>query len=121
MLNHSELGTKGEEIAVKFLQKKGYKIIERNWRYKKKEIDIIALKDDVLVIAEVKCRSNDNLEDPYESVKRKKQKHLVEAADNYLIEKNLDLEARFDIISILYNGMGYTLEHIEDAFYPTIR
>jgi putative endonuclease len=116
MANHNKLGEKGEEIAVGFLQEKGYKILERNWRFKKNEIDIIALKEELLVIVEVKTRSTLFVENLAEIVTRKKQKTLITAADAYMGKKDLKNEVRFDIIFIVVREDNYSLQHIEEAF-----
>ncbi len=101
MAIHNELGKKGEELATKFLQKNNYLILERNWRFKKAEVDIIAQKDTTLAIVEVKTRSSDYFGNPQDFVNQKKIKLLVEAINEYVISKDLDVEVRFDIISIL--------------------
>ena len=118
MAAQNELGELGEQIAVDLLLKKGYKIIERNWRYLKAEIDIIAQKDpETLVIVEVKTRSNSFIGNPEEFVTEKKIKLLVGAANEYVISRKLDVEVRFDIIAIVNNSKYEKIEHLEDAFY----
>lgn len=121
MAVHNTVGINGEKEAVSYLIKKNYKILETNWRYKKKEVDIIASIDNEIVIAEVKTRSNDYFEDPKEAVTIRKQRFIIEAANEYIIEKNIDLEVRFDIISIIANEKFHKIEHIENAFYPLLR
>jgi len=117
MATHNDLGELGEELAVEELEKNGYEIVERNWRYKKAEIDIIARKNDVLAIVEVKTRSSDYIGNPQDFVSPKKIKLLVEAVNDYVISKDLDVEVRFDIIAIIKNENILTLEHLEDAFF----
>ncbi|MHB1148001.1 MAG: YraN family protein [Lutibacter sp.] len=117
MAKHNELGELGEELAVEELEKNGYEIMERNWRYKKAEIDIIAKKNDVLAIVEVKTRSSDYFGDPQDFVNSKKIKMLVEAVNEYVVSKDLNVEVRFDIIAIIKNENKLTLEHLEDAFF----
>lgn len=116
MAEHNELGKKGEKIAVDFLQKNEYKILEKNYRYLKAEVDIIAEKNNVLVAVEVKTRSSDYFGDPQDFITPKKIKLLVSAIDFYVVEKDLDVEVRFDIIAILINKKGTKLEHLKDAF-----
>jgi putative endonuclease len=116
MATHNELGTKGEEIAVDFLQKNNYKILEKNWRFKKAEVDIIALKKGILAVVEVKTRSSDYFGNPQDFVNQKKIKLLVEAINEYVISKNLDVEVRFDIIAILKNKDKFDIQHLKDAF-----
>lgn len=116
MATHNELGIKGEELAVEFLQKNGYKILERNWRFKKAEVDIISQKNDVLAVIEVKTRSSNYFGNPQDFVNSKKIKLLVEAINEYVTSKNLNVEVRFDIIAILKNKKTFEIEHLEDAF-----
>ena len=117
MADHNELGTRGEDEAVNFLIKNGYKIKERNWRFAKAEIDIIAENDEWLVMVEVKTRSNDAFGSPEEFVSKAKQKHLIRAANRYLELFPTDKDTRFDIISIVIEPK-FLLEHIPEAFYP---
>ena len=115
MATHNELGKKGEDLAAEFLQKNGYAILERNWRFKKAEVDIIR-KSDVLAVIEVKTRSTNHFGNPQDFVNQKKIKLLVEAINEYVITKDLDVEVRFDIIAILKNQQKFEIDHIEDAF-----
>ncbi len=117
MADHNELGARGEDEAVNFLIKNGYRIKERNWRFAKAEIDIIAENDEWLVMAEVKTRSNDAFGSPEEFVSKVKQKHLIRAANRYLELYPTDKDTRFDIISIVIEPK-FLLEHIPEAFYP---
>lgn len=116
MAAHNELGKKGEELAVAHLQKNGYTILDKNWRYQKAEVDIIAQKEEILAVVEVKTRSSTDFGNPEDFVKPKKIKLLVTAIDEYVTSKNLDVEVRFDIIAIVKTNQKFDLEHIEDAF-----
>ncbi len=118
MAQHNELGKLGEEMARKHLRSKGYKIVEVNWHFGREEIDIIALDGEMLVIVEVKTRATNEFGEPEFFVNRKKQRILVRAADAYIQEKDLDIETRFDIISVIVTPQQKHLHHIEDAFYP---
>ena len=100
MAEHNELGKLGEEMAVEFLQKEGYAILETNWTFQKAEIDIIAKKGDILAIIEVKTRSSLDFGLPQDFVKPKKIQLLIKAVDAFVNERNLDIEVRFDIIAI---------------------
>ena len=120
MAQHNKLGKKGEEIAANFLSGLGYKIVERNWRYEKDEIDIIAMDNEFLVIVEVKTRSTSYYGEPYEAVNHKKEKFLVRAAEAYVIKKDLYNEIRFDIVSIVINCNKQTINHMKEAIYPTL-
>lgn len=117
MAQHNELGKKGEQLAVDFLLKNNYDIVERNYRFEKAEVDIIAKKGDILAIIEVKTRSTANFGNPQDFVKPKQIKNLVKAVDEYVTVNDLDVEVRFDIIAIVKEKAGYNIEHLEDAFY----
>jgi len=118
MIEKHELGKRGEAFALKLLVSKGFKILETNWRFRKDEVDIIAKNDSYLVIVEVKTRSTNYFGEPYTAVTKKKQGFLIRAANAYIEEKDINLECRFDIISIIFSEKKYHVEHIEDAFYP---
>lgn len=117
MAQHNELGKRGEDLALAELQNKGYTILDRNWRFRKAEIDIIARKDAFLVAIEVKTRSSTTFGNPQDFVSHQKIKRLVTAMDHYVKSRDLELEVRFDIIAIVQHQTGYKLEHLEDAFY----
>jgi putative endonuclease len=116
----SALGKLGEEKAIEFVKAKGYKVLHTNWRFGKKELDIVSLKSGMLVVFEVKTRWGDYWEEPKEAVTRKKQRNIIEAADAYVEQFDLNLEVQFDIISILVSGRKFEIEHIPDAFYPIL-
>lgn len=116
MAEHNKLGKKGENAAVSFLLKNGYDILERNYRFRKAEIDIIAKKGDILIAIEVKTRSTSDFGNPQDFVKPKKIKLMLAAFDNYIVQNNLDVEARLDIIAIVKNKLGTRIEHLENAF-----
>ena len=118
MAEHNDLGKLGEEIAVKYLADKGYEILERNWHNVHKEVDIIAKDGRFLVIVEVKTRQTNAYGEPDIAVTRQKQRMLISAANAYLFRNKLDLETRFDIISIVFNNGEPVIDHIEDAFLP---
>ncbi|MBL1279917.1 MAG: YraN family protein [Fluviicola sp.] len=117
-MNHIELGQKGEEIAVEHLQKTGYSILDRNFKFKKAEIDIVCQKNEQLIIVEVKTRHTAVIGEPYLAVTRSKQRQIIKVANKYIEEKKIDLDVRLDVVSIVLNQYGMRLEHIEDAFYP---
>ncbi|MFD1315352.1 YraN family protein [Namhaeicola litoreus] len=118
MASHNELGKEGELMAVQYLQKNGYVIREQNYRFKKAEIDIIAQKDKILAVVEVKTRSTDFFGEPYEFVKPKQQKLIYSAIDEYVIQNDLEVDVRFDIISIVISPQKTSIEHLTDAFFP---
>jgi putative endonuclease len=117
MAEHNDLGKLGEELAIGFLEKAGYQILETNWTFQKAEIDIIAVMGNVLAIVEVKTRSSIDFGLPQDFVKPKKIQLLVKAVNEYIITNDLESDARFDIIAIFKNGKNYEIEHLEDAFY----
>ncbi|MCH3924704.1 MAG: YraN family protein [Bacteroidales bacterium] len=112
-------GRKGENLATEYLMQKGYRIMQRNVTFKKNEIDIIAIDKNEIVFVEVKERATDVFGSPYEKVDRKKQELIIKVADNYIIRNNINLEARFDIVSIVdIDSEEPKIEHIIDAFSP---
>lgn len=117
MASHNELGKKGEQLAVNFLVENGYDIVERNYRFNKAEVDIIAQKEDVLAIIEVKTRSTADFGNPQDFVKPKQIKNLVKAVDEYVTVNSLNVEVRFDIIAIVKEKKEFKIEHLEDAFF----
>jgi putative endonuclease len=111
-------GKKGEEIAVKFLEEKGYTILDRNWSYGHKELDIIALDGEVLVIVEVKSRTPDRYENPADSITDGKIRNILEATEAYMFQKGIDRNVRFDYISNIFFPDHIATEHIPSAFIP---
>lgn len=118
MAKHNTLGNKGEEIAVHYLIENEYEILEKNWRYKRAEVDVIAKKDNWIIIVEVKTRSSGNFDTPADSINKTKIKMLTNAAEAYIMQNDLENEVRFDVISIIKQKNNHTIEHIENAFYP---
>ncbi|GAB1403454.1 MAG: YraN family protein [Lentimicrobiaceae bacterium] len=120
MAEHNDLGKLGEEIAVSYLRENGYQIKETNWRFGKDEIDIIAVKNKMLVVFEVKTRRSAAFGEPEIFVTAQKQRFLIRATQVYLERYKIDSEARFDIISIVIDNSKPIIKHIADAFYPTL-
>ncbi len=116
MAEHNELGKKGEQLAVEYLLEHKYKIVARNYRYLKAEVDIIARKEDTLAVVEVKTRSSDEFGNPQDFVSPKKIKLLLSAIDHYVVENELDVDVRFDIIAIIKQKSVFQIEHLKDAF-----
>lgn len=121
MAEHNDLGQKGEELALKYLQKSGYIITQRNWRFGRAEIDLIAEKDGFVIFVEVKTRANNYFEEPEKAVTRRKQSQIIKAADAYFKETDCQLESRFDIITVVFEKNKELINHIEEAFYPLAR
>ena len=117
MENHNEFGQEGEQLALDFLLNKGYRLVARNYRFQKAEIDLIVQKGPVLAIVEVRTRNNDQIIPIAETITPKKIGLLRSAADHFVTENQIDLEIRFDVITILKNKKVFKMEHLENAFY----
>jgi len=116
MAKHNEIGKLGEELAKEHLIQHGYTILRTNYRYLKAEIDIIAQKDDILAIVEVKTRTSDDFGAPESFVNKKKIKLILDATNAYIDEHDLDLNVSLDIISVLI-GKETEVEHLQNAYY----
>jgi putative endonuclease len=113
MAKHLELGRRGESLAKAHLENTGYEIMDENWTHGRAEVDLIAYKDKVIIF------TGNGFGEPEDFVDARKQRLLVEAADEYIYLMEHEGEVRFDIISILFDKQdNYTLKHIEDAFWP---
>ncbi|MBA2611657.1 MAG: YraN family protein [Bacteroidetes bacterium] len=106
---------------MKLILDKGYAILQQNWRFKKLEVDLIASYQGLIVFVEVKSRSSADFGQPELFVTKKKQGFLVSAAHEYLVSNNIELECRFDIVSVLQNNNNTSVKHLEGAFYPSIK
>lgn len=120
MAAHNELGKQGEDAACQYLKERGYTIVDRNWRYDRHEIDIIAENEDFIVFVEVKTRASTEWGNPEDFISKIQMKRIISAADFYLKEYDIEKDARFDVISILKNKSTFEIEHIDDAFLPSI-
>jgi putative endonuclease len=126
MAEHNDFGKWGEDYAADYLQKKGYILLERDWTYgrSKRDIDIICKTPDLttVVFVEVKSRGKDDVTDPEDAVDRKKMRHLMVAADEYVKSHDISEELRFDIVAIIgkRNSKQVKVNHIEDAFNPLL-
>jgi putative endonuclease len=120
MAEHNDLGRKGEDMALDVLLKKGYSLKERNYRFRKAEIDLIMTTANRLVFVEVKTRQTAEIGEPYLAVTKTKQRQIIQAAHQYIVARDLDMDAQFDIVSIVHNQYRTKIEHIEEAFYPTL-
>ena len=116
-----EKGSAAEEIATDYLKKNGYEILEQNWYNSHQELDIIARKNKVVAIIEVKSLSSNYIREPYQSVNRNKQRLIISATNAYIRKHNVNDDVRFDIISIIMGRNEPQIEHIENAFYPTVK
>lgn len=118
MANHNMLGQAGENAAVVHLEEHGYTIRHRNWRKGHLELDIVATKEDELIVVEVKTRTDTQYILPHEAVTMQKIKRTVIAADAYLKAYHMDIPVRFDIITVTGEENNFKIEHIIEAFYP---
>ena len=121
MAEHNDLGKEGELKAREYLQAKGYHIRHTNWFSEKNELDIVAEKDGMLVVVEVKSRSSEYFEHPKDAITDAKIRRIVQATHDYIMQFDIQMETRFDVVAALTtkNG-GYKIEHIEDAFMAPI-
>ena len=115
-MDKQELGKKGEELGAQYLIGKGYQILATNWQSGHQEVDIIARKNDLICFVEVKTRATDKFEAPYKAVNKQKQSYLIQAAQRYIDAMDEDVEAQFDVLSIVLNSFKQEIEHIEEAF-----
>lgn len=120
MAIHNDLGRDGEQMASNLLEAKGYTIRHRNWRCGHKELDIVAEKDNLLVIVEVKTRKDTIFGTPEEAVTNAKIRRIVSSTDAYLRKYAIDKPVRFDLITIVTQQGNTQIDHIEDAFYPPL-
>lgn len=121
MAAHNELGKWGENKAAEYLERKGYRIIERDWRIGHRDLDIVAIDSGMLVFVEVRTRRNNVFMEPELTVDRKKMRSLMIAANAYIKTHNIDFDLRFDIITVLgTNDNDYKINHIEEAFNPML-
>lgn len=116
--HNQQFGKLGEDIAVTYLERKGYKILVRNFRFGRVELDIVAEYENDIVFIEVKTRTSDQMAYPEQAVGKAKQRNIRLAAEQFLEERNITKPARFDIIAVVKNEVKFEVEHIEDAFYP---
>lgn len=115
---HTEFGVKGEDVACNLLISKGFEILDRNFRWSHLEIDIIARFQYKVIFIEVKTRTTAIFGEPYMAVSKTKQKQLIRIANAYLMQRKIDSEVRFDVVSVILNSKETRVEHIEDAFQP---
>ncbi len=118
MSSHHEVGERGESLAVDYLIKMGYRILERNWRFARAEIDIIAMDGEILTFVEVKTRSSTTFGRPESFVNPTKEQLITDAALAYMDQVDHDWEVRFDIIAVLLVPYRKPkIKHLRDAFF----
>lgn len=118
MTDHIELGKRGEQEAREHLIALGYTLRDTNWRCNKIELDIVAEKDGMLIIVEVKTRGTHYFGNPESFVDKAKQKMMAEGAEAYIHQNKLDMPVRYDIVSVVIEEYHVAVMHIEDAFFP---
>ncbi|RXK48873.1 YraN family protein [Aquirufa rosea] len=116
MAKHLKLGKRAERLAVEYLVRNNYQILDKNYRAGKAEVDIIAQKEQILVFVEVKSKHQTDHGYPEEQINQHKINLLSEAANRFQIEHQWEKEIRFDSISITFLPQACKLEHFEDAF-----
>ncbi|MCP4313877.1 MAG: YraN family protein [Bacteroidetes bacterium] len=120
MMNHCETGRRAEGVAASYLRARGYRIWKTNWRWGKKELDLVTLHGDELIIVEVKSRVGNSVNLPSEVVDRNKQRNIVLATDAFIRLYDCHRPTRFDVIGVIYSSGEVEIEHIENAFFPTV-
>lgn len=118
MAQHNLLGKQGEDFAAAFLIQNGYLILERGWTYRHLELDIIAFKDNLLVVVEVKTRATASYADPDDTISNAKLRKIYDATERYMELKKVPHEVRYDLITVIAAGDPWGIEHLEGAFYP---
>ena len=125
MAEHNTIGACGEKIAVEMMKKKGFRVVETNWRFGRLEVDIIATNHNEIAFVEVKTRTSTfGDKRPEEYVGYTKKRHMTVAANVYIKKNKINLRPRFDIIGILLDSNTQEIKeikHIEDAFIPPMR
>lgn len=121
MARRNDIGREGESEARDYLSRREYQVLHTNWHWHHYELDIVALKENELVVVEVKTRSEDYLLSPEEAVDNAKIRRIVAAADAYVRCFNIDAPVRFDIVTVIQGKEGNRIDHIEDAFYAPCR
>ena len=119
MAEHNKTGTEGEQLACQWLEAHGFRILHRNWRHGRHEIDIVARQGSLLVVVEVKTRGSARWGDPELAVGPAKCRRLMQAGEELVQGMPDDPELRFDVLSITHTPSGPEFLHIPDAFYST--
>ena len=119
-MNQCEKGREAEQLAARYLRARGYRIWKSNWRWGKKELDLITLFRGELVIVEVKACDGNSVNDPREVVDCGKQRNIVLATEAFIRLHNCRRPTRFDVIRVVYHAGGMEIEHVENAFFPLL-
>jgi putative endonuclease len=119
-MNNCKTGRNAEKVAAGYLKARGYQIWKTNWRWGKKELDLVTLYRNELVIVEVKSRVENAVNDPMVVVDQIKERNIILAAEAFIRLHGCSRPTRFDVIAVVYSGSGMEIEHIENAFYPVV-
>ena len=119
-MNKCKTGRNAESAAAGYLKARGYHIWKTNWRWGKKELDLVTLHRNELVIVEVKSRVGNAVNDPSVVVDRMKERNIILATEAFIRLHGCNRPTRFDVIAVIYSGSGMEIEHMENAFYPTV-
>jgi putative endonuclease len=119
-MNHCQKGRVAEQLAARYLRARGYRIWKSNWRWGKRELDLIAIHRGELVVVEVKARDGNPVNDPGEVVGKVKQRNMILAAEAFIRRYDCRFPTRFDVISVVYHADGVEIEHMENAFIPSV-
>ena len=120
MAKHNEKGSKAEKVGEKYLVNRGYSILHKNWHYGHKEIDLVAEKNNRLIIVEIKGRIDKYYNGPSDVISIRKMKNLCDAAEAYINKFNIENEIQFDLIIVIFGRDENHIEHIEEVFYPGV-
>ncbi len=119
MSREMTLGRRGEDLALEMLENRGLVLLERNWRWNHKEVDLIMESAEAVHFIEVKTLQAPAAREPWEAVTREKQQNLALAAEHFIYERHIAKEVQFDIVSVLFDGNGRSdTEYIGKAFFP---
>ena len=119
-MNRCKAGRNAEMVAAGYLKSRGYRIWKTNWRWGKRELDLVALHRDELVIVEVKSRVGNAVNDPSVVIDQIKERNIVLAAEAFIRLHGCSRPTRFDVIAVIYRSSGMEIEHLENAFYPRV-
>ena len=117
-MNRCDTGRRAEQLAAAYLRSRGYRIWKTNWKWGRKELDLVATCRGVLVIVEVKSMKGNRVNHPREVVDGRKQRHLILAAEGFIRKYHSRRPTRFDVIAVVYHGKGVDIQHFENAFLP---
>lgn len=119
-MNHCERGREAERLAARYLEERGYRIWKANWRWGRKELDLVAVRGGELVIIEVKLQDGNTVNDPSHVVDVRKQRHIIQAAEAFIRLHHSSRPTRFDVVAVIRKGGQTFIEHTENAFSPGV-